>query len=312
MSYEIIYDKQFVKLSDGTVIPMILCGSNNTYDVVKNGVERRSRDWWCVRWFSDGLFNPTPELILAKVDEELKKKIDEYTSQEYAERYNNGVKHTEDEIRREYGYYNSVALNGGRCKSMSFTSFRNIFAIGIKNAKTIEELANNDIRLVFKHFHWHDYKYSIAPPSEEYINTEADYFRKRDEYLVWQKECIITRDDNKQEKPSVSLYFAGRDEYISDRIYIIRKLEKQDKPAKQKKEIMVDSYYVLKNDNGYLVKYTARGFKYAYSLSYSCKSFMTEKEANTYKNKLVREKKHKAESWIVTPVNSQKIFRIAA
>lgn len=54
MSYEIVYNRQFLKTQNGKIIPIILHGSNNTYQVQLNGRERRSRRWsicnmphWC-------------------------------------------------------------------------------------------------------------------------------------------------------------------------------------------------------------------------------------------------------------------------
>lgn len=43
MSYEIIYNAQFLKTSKGKIVPALLSGSNNTYTSNK----KRSRDWHC-------------------------------------------------------------------------------------------------------------------------------------------------------------------------------------------------------------------------------------------------------------------------
>lgn len=45
MSYEILYAKKFVKLSDGKLIPMVLSGSNNC-TMFENGKEILERHWW--------------------------------------------------------------------------------------------------------------------------------------------------------------------------------------------------------------------------------------------------------------------------
>jgi hypothetical protein len=54
MSYEILYNKQFIKTIEGKFIPIILNGSNNCYSVSWSGRERRERNWsicnmpqWC-------------------------------------------------------------------------------------------------------------------------------------------------------------------------------------------------------------------------------------------------------------------------
>lgn len=44
MSYEIVYNKQFLKI-DGKIIPLVLHGSNNCYEPLTNRRERRERNW---------------------------------------------------------------------------------------------------------------------------------------------------------------------------------------------------------------------------------------------------------------------------
>ena len=44
MSYEIIYDKQFIRMPKG-FIPMALAGSNNCYQTGSGNKMKRSRDW---------------------------------------------------------------------------------------------------------------------------------------------------------------------------------------------------------------------------------------------------------------------------
>lgn len=44
MSYEIVYNKQFLKI-DGKIIPLALYGSNNCYEPLPNGRQRREREW---------------------------------------------------------------------------------------------------------------------------------------------------------------------------------------------------------------------------------------------------------------------------
>ncbi len=44
MSYELIYNAQFLKTSKGTVVPVLLSGSNNVWEV---GNKKRAREWHC-------------------------------------------------------------------------------------------------------------------------------------------------------------------------------------------------------------------------------------------------------------------------
>lgn len=44
MSYEIVYDRQFIKSPAG-ITPLVLSGSNNCTEITPSGRERRARDW---------------------------------------------------------------------------------------------------------------------------------------------------------------------------------------------------------------------------------------------------------------------------
>lgn len=46
MSYEIVYNRAFIKTTRG-IIPLLLTGSNNCYEYTYRGRERRERDWAC-------------------------------------------------------------------------------------------------------------------------------------------------------------------------------------------------------------------------------------------------------------------------
>ena len=58
MSYEILYAKKFIRLSNNTFIPLVLSGSNNCTTFV-NGREVRERHWWVL----GGLVKKTEEEI---------------------------------------------------------------------------------------------------------------------------------------------------------------------------------------------------------------------------------------------------------
>ncbi len=50
MSYSIFYRAMFLKMSDGTFIPMIESGDNNVWEVERN---RRAREWTACRWLHE-------------------------------------------------------------------------------------------------------------------------------------------------------------------------------------------------------------------------------------------------------------------
>ena len=74
MSYEIIYDKQFVKLEredkPTVFIPMIYGGSNNCFDITYDRLgrrrERRERSWFSFDWVCDGAKYDTMEAMLQR------------------------------------------------------------------------------------------------------------------------------------------------------------------------------------------------------------------------------------------------------
>jgi hypothetical protein len=73
MSYEIIYNKQFLKTKEGKIIPIILMGSNNCTETSRGGRERRVRDWnicnmpyWCnhkIDYTEEELLNEVKQYI---------------------------------------------------------------------------------------------------------------------------------------------------------------------------------------------------------------------------------------------------------
>lgn len=112
MSYTIVYDRQFIKLEDGRIIPMILCGSNNCWEKTWNGKERRERYWTSYWEQTVPAFNP----------EELIKQVEGYC---------NG------------GEYQEHFMRGG--KWVDDAAFLRFFQNGIKQAKTMKELVDERI-----------------------------------------------------------------------------------------------------------------------------------------------------------------------
>jgi len=111
MSYTIVYDRQFIKLEDGRIIPMILCGSNNCWQTTWNGKERRER-YWTPYW---------EQTVPAYTPEDLIKRVESYCGGEYQEHFMRGGKWVDD------------------------AAFLRFFQNGIKQAKTIKELADERI-----------------------------------------------------------------------------------------------------------------------------------------------------------------------
>ncbi|MFG6378283.1 MAG: hypothetical protein K1W19_08220 [Lachnospiraceae bacterium] len=112
MSYEIVYNKQFLKI-DGNIIPLALCGSSNCYESLPNGRQRREREWNAIYI---GGSNKTIAVTEAEIMERIKSYCD---GGEYQEHFIQNGKWVDDK------------------------GLIRFFQNGIKNAKTIEELKEN-------------------------------------------------------------------------------------------------------------------------------------------------------------------------
>ncbi len=178
MSYDIIYNKQFVYLrKTREVIPMLLAGSNNCYEIGLGGrTGRRVRDWSSMRYYNrKGKISEKPEVILSELDVDLRRYI----------RRNRGEDGTKPaDIRNHFGYYASLAVRGGHCGSTSWNMWHAQFVSGIKNALTIEELDKLGVNLYFSAF-------GDSPngkPAEVAIKTEREYFTEIKKWRQWQAE----------------------------------------------------------------------------------------------------------------------------
>jgi hypothetical protein len=110
MSYDIIYDKMFVKVNDKTFIPMILAGSSNCTEWSPSGKERRARSWSNFSFLLSGGLAGSMEQMLEK---------------------------------------HSLSDGGGGC-NMTYGRYLGITKTGCKKALTIEQLAEENVYLSIK------------------------------------------------------------------------------------------------------------------------------------------------------------------
>jgi hypothetical protein len=104
MCFEILYEKQFIDLGDGRFIPLLMSGSNNTWEA--SG--KRCRDWWVYRYIFD---NNKSYGTYEEMKSNLKSHID---------------------------VGDTFTKNG---KGLSFKQYCNLFNVGCKQALTVEQLA---------------------------------------------------------------------------------------------------------------------------------------------------------------------------
>lgn len=307
MSYDIMYDKQFVKLPDNNFIPMILSGCNNLIEYSnswRGGRGRCSRDWYAHEYVMGHKFFASGEAILKNTQRIIDECVESHAN--VKKDYETKI-YTEDEVKESFGYFLGLAIrtqNTGKCTA---TMFYNFYKNGIRDAMTIEELDKIGIHV---NFNVSDFGYTFSLPIPEWnhsniISTEQ-FFKVIKEVEDYKKNCVVTNKDGKKEEVYVHIRFNGSDRMVSDKLKRNRKNSKK-KPTGYK-DVKVDHFFTLKNHNGYLWKYTANGYKYSYS--YPQKHYLTEKEAETFKEYLLRTGKLEAESWNVTKYIQEYTFRI--
>ena len=86
MSYGIFYNKQFVKLSDGRILPIVLRGSNNCTQRNRRGIWIRERNWHNLSWYTKPDVLIAPEELMRRIDEDIEEQIKNHTTGEWAEK----------------------------------------------------------------------------------------------------------------------------------------------------------------------------------------------------------------------------------
>lgn len=268
MSYEIIYQKQFIKATkDGkeVFLPMIEAGSNNCYEASGKNA-RRARSWFVDTNILNGKLYGTLDEMLKRADEIRQGLIDsnKKTKEEYADW------DTYEDDR--FGWFAGIAIGSGHTSKSTFGQFKGIYKTGVAKALTVEELAEAGISTII-------YVYTYDSEKFEKL-TGFKPFR----FSVKTNDELIKAIDEKNQilepfKYKVSVTLDGWDGAF-------KRLRKKFAPIKKKKEwVYVDEFFVLENDNGYFVKNTARGYRYSYYKT-GGKKFATEKEANTFKKNM--------------------------
>lgn len=128
MSYQIIYDQQFIKVNDYQVLPLLCQGSSNSYELNN---KKRTRDWSNTFAHNPtGLIIDNSDLIdnVIALSDNYKKNNPEYTD-------------------KSFGYYQGVATYKNSTHKTTFGMYLNIYAKGIKGAKTIEDLRRDDVKV---------------------------------------------------------------------------------------------------------------------------------------------------------------------
>lgn len=137
MSYEIVYDKQFLKVkeNDKTMFcPIILIGSSNCYDQHN----KRSRNWWNFTYITGGKGFATMEEMIANAKNQREEKIKRNKKRNEENIANGQEMYSEEFSDDKWGYFTSLSFGGG-CKS-TFGQYKGLFKTGCQKAVTVEQL----------------------------------------------------------------------------------------------------------------------------------------------------------------------------
>lgn len=271
MSFEIIYNRAFIKVNETRFIPILEMGSNNCYEAAMRGNKmRRARSWTNDCFLS----NYKNGFILTR--EEIISKIDEFR-QERIERANENVKQYNDASwaydDKQFGYHTAITLYGKGTKGTSFAMFKNYYLNGVKTAKTIEEYKELGIT-----FNIHVYCFNRKQEFEDKVieYKEPIYFETTEQMLAAIKE--FSDYYNQYNYP----FYLGCN--ISD--YSAKRLKTKKQPKQIEYKDVTEVWTLISNENnGYFVKQVKYGYKYSYWIS-SAKQFVSEKLATAFHNKM--------------------------
>lgn len=157
MSYDIVYAREFIKTACGNIIPLVLCGSNNCYDV-HNGRERRERHWATFFLNKDGKIAYTPEELMAKVKACVPSRYQEHfvrngkwvNDKAFVRFFENGIKKakTIEELKAELLYFPSLE---GYMIAFPKNAEEKRYTYPVRDSNSLEEFLNTAQRLVAKH-----------------------------------------------------------------------------------------------------------------------------------------------------------------
>lgn len=261
MSYEIIYNKQFIKVSEKEFIPVILAGSNNCYETSGRGA-KRARSWENWRSVLGGKIIGTLEEMVQYCENYRKELIER--NKQTLEEYPDWDEYSDN----SWGWYSSVAIGRSTSKT-TYGMFKGIFITGCKQAMTVEELKENGIGVVVKN---------------GYINFNDKETERISMYPKTTEELLSNINElteiYKDKNVNVLVTYFTSDERIKE---IQKRRNRLNKQERVKIKQIITEYFTIRIPNyGYYIKGTKRGFRYTYYHSYQEKRFYTEKSANKF------------------------------
>jgi len=251
MSYDILYGKCFVKVSENEFIPIIVSGASNCWENLYNKKQRRERNFSV--WSQWSIGDEILPIISSK--KQLSEKLNNW------EKYNT----ERNENYRKRGYDTDLdkidgLFKGG--KTITMKEFKTFINNGIKTAKTIEELATDGIYLKMEAFSFDK-------------GTGKNFMPKTTEELKTQlKELELFVAENK----GYNIYI----DFTMDTEWILQYYRQTNRKNKFDKN-SVSVYYIIENTDRQLYYYkgTKRVTRWIH----------TKEDAQPYKNLKIAEKR---------------------
>lgn len=302
MSHTIIYNRLFVKATDKNginyFVTMLLSGSNNCSQInQRTGREIRERSWKGWKYFTEGKLMATEQEILTNIDKERLERMNR--AEENVKQYNDTSWAYDD---KNYGYHSSIRFSGRSCSGTSFSAFRSYFENGMKNALTIEQLLEHNINVeihVSSYYKDEINKAGLEIKPDIYPKTSQEFLEKAQEYSEYYKN-------------TGGVYITFGSDWAVERYFSNKAVENKIKKQNNRKEKVrkeVDKYFVLSNDNGFFIKLTRNGYRYAFdSDAWSVKKWETRKQAQTYLDNM--NKKRTNVGWEVIEVRKKALLYV--
>lgn len=277
MSYDIFYDKQFIKAEKNgqeVFIPMIYGGSSNCFDAGTKGRDgRRSRDWDISTINLKGAYYGTQETILNNI----------LAYRESLIERNKDKEDLNDNYRdKNFGWFSALSIGSKGTWNTTFNDYKNFYMTGCKKAMTVEELNNNGISV-------NVYTGSYSWDKEKFEKENKEGF---DTYVKTSSELISLIDEKVEYYKDSSIYFYIKINANEDKMKRMRRELKQNSPHQTREKSLkeFDHYFALKSldfETKYFTKKTTtRVFLNATTHPAYIKTFTSEKKAISFVEKL--------------------------
>lgn len=259
MSYDILYRKAFIKVTIDSVIPVYESGSNNCYDVVGRGRERRARDWHNDTFHTKGNFVVNNDDLIKSIDDFRLNTIERYSD------------YSDD----KFGWFTAISIYGKHTSNTTFGNYRGFYTDGVKKAKTIEEYLLYNVK-----FSLCAYKYDFVKYTDETgIEKKPDVIFESTEHML----KSIGEYTEFYKGTDVHLYIHISNDWCFDSMLRNEKKKRVMRPKVDLKE----NYFVIRVvSGGFFAKFTKNGYKYSFSMSNAVKKFETKKKAETFHSKM--------------------------